>query len=83
MTVGHTLERALSKPTAKPYRTRSVKNEEIHLNAQGHLAFGPNDIENPKEWSVGRRWYITLVAVLITVSTFQRYLCFLTSLSHN
>ncbi|KAF1826157.1 MFS general substrate transporter [Dissoconium aciculare CBS 342.82] len=68
MTLGHSLERALSRPTAKPYRTRNVQNEQFHVNQQGHLTFSPGDIENPKEWSTGRRWYITLVAVLITVN---------------
>jgi hypothetical protein len=75
MTLGHSLERALSRPTAKPYRTRNVQNEQFHLNQQGHLTFSPGDIENPKEWSTGRRWYITLVAVLITVSI-RTALCF-------
>ena len=50
------LERFLSRPTAKPYKTSDIEaSEEIHLNDEGLLEFGPNDIENPKNWSTARR----------------------------
>lgn len=68
MAPGLDLERILSRPTAKPYRSKNVKDESIHLNADGHLDFGPNDIENPKNWSTARRWYITIAAVTLVVS---------------
>ncbi|TKA80325.1 hypothetical protein B0A55_02220 [Friedmanniomyces simplex] len=63
------LERILSRPVAKPYRSRNVKDEsKPYLNEQGLLDFAPNDIENPKNWSQPRRWYITIVSVLLVVN---------------
>ncbi|RII22586.1 hypothetical protein CUC08_Gglean013500 [Alternaria sp. MG1] len=63
------LERFLSRPTAKPYKTSDIEaSEEIHLNDEGLLEFGPNDIENPKNWSTARRWYITVVSVILVVN---------------
>lgn len=67
MTIGEQIERVLSRPAAKPYRSRNVRDEQIHLNDKGQLDFGPDDIENPKNWSEGRRWWITVAAVLLTV----------------
>lgn len=41
------IERVLSRPVAKPYRTRSIKDERIYLNNEGLLDFNPNfDIES-------------------------------------
>ncbi|QIX01698.1 hypothetical protein AMS68_007215 [Peltaster fructicola] len=63
------LERILSRPVAKPYRSHNVKTaEKPYLNKDGHLDFAPDDIENPKNWSTARRWYITVVAVLLVVN---------------
>jgi DHA1 family multidrug resistance protein-like MFS transporter len=63
------LERFLSRPTAKPYRARDIEaSEQIHLNDDGLLAFGPDDIEDPKNWSTARRWYITVVSVTLVVN---------------
>ncbi|KAK3113164.1 hypothetical protein LTR53_009820 [Teratosphaeriaceae sp. CCFEE 6253] len=63
------LERILSRPVAKPYRSRNVKDEsKPYLNSEGLLDFAPNDIENPKNWSTPRRWYITIVSVLLVVN---------------
>ena len=63
------LERVLSRPAAKPYRNTTVnKNETICLDAAGDLAFSEGDIENPKEWSTGRRWYITIVCISLVIS---------------
>ncbi|PBP24401.1 benomyl/methotrexate resistance protein [Diplocarpon rosae] len=63
------LERFLSRPTAKPYRSKALAlSSTIHTNADGHLDFSPEDIENPKNWSVRRRWYITVVSVLLVVN---------------
>jgi hypothetical protein len=43
------LERFLSRPTAKPYRARDIEaSDQVHLNDDGLLEFGPDDIENPK-----------------------------------
>ena len=63
------LERVLSRPVAKPYRSKGIKHEEKpYLNAQGQVDFAPGDIENPKNWSQPRRWYITMVAVFLVVN---------------
>lgn len=70
MAIGVQLERILSRPAAKPFRSRHLADEaeNIHTNDDGQLDFGPDDIENPHNWSVARRWYITLVAILLTVN---------------
>ena len=63
------LERILSRPVAKPYRSHRIgPSQRPYLNANGFVDFGPGDIENPKNWSVARRWYITVVAVLLVVN---------------
>lgn len=63
------IERILSRPTAKPYRSKALEaSEKPHLNSDGLLDFAPNDIENPKNWSNPRRWYITVVSVLLVVN---------------
>jgi MFS transporter, DHA1 family, multidrug resistance protein len=65
----NTIERILSKPVAKPYRSGKIDpNEKPFLNDNGHVDFGPGDIENPKEWSTGRRWYVTIVAVSLVLN---------------
>lgn len=64
-----TIERMLSRPTAKPYRSKAIEStEEPYLNENGLLDFSPGDIENPKNWSAPRRWYITVVSVLLVVN---------------
>ncbi|TKA42526.1 hypothetical protein B0A49_13206 [Cryomyces minteri] len=63
------IERVLSRPVAKPYRSKGIEAAEPpYLNASGQLDFAPGDIENPKNWSVARRCYITTVAVLLVVN---------------
>src|SRR5271154_7140398 len=63
------LERILSRPVAKPYRSSGIgPTERLFLNENGYLDFGPGDVENPKNWSAARRWYITVVAVLLVVN---------------
>ncbi|KAN0107893.1 MFS multidrug transporter-like protein [Hyaloscypha variabilis] len=61
------LERFLSRPTAKPYRSKSLSTIPF-LNSRGQLDFAPDDIENPKNWSARRRWYITVISVLLVVN---------------
>ncbi|KIV97274.1 hypothetical protein PV10_01042 [Exophiala mesophila] len=63
------IERILSRPVAKPYRSGSISpNIKPFLNKQGYVDFSPNDVENPKEWSSARRWYITTIAILLVVN---------------
>jgi DHA1 family multidrug resistance protein-like MFS transporter len=64
------LERILSRPVAKPYRSHAIidPSERPYVNEDGYVDFGPGDIENPKNWSAARHWYITVVAVLLVVN---------------
>ncbi|GAB7354439.1 hypothetical protein MBLNU459_g4928t1 [Dothideomycetes sp. NU459] len=63
------LERFLSRPTAKPYHSKDLEAHEVpYLNEDGLLDFSPGDIENPKNWSAARRWYISVVSVLLVVN---------------
>ncbi|KAL5117845.1 hypothetical protein ACEQ8H_004163 [Pleosporales sp. CAS-2024a] len=63
------LERILSRTTAKPYRTRDLEAcNDIHLDQDGLLEFGPDDIENPKNWSDARKSYITVVSNLLVLN---------------
>lgn len=40
------LERILSRPVAKPYRSKGITDGRPYLNQDGHLDFAPNDIES-------------------------------------
>jgi DHA1 family multidrug resistance protein-like MFS transporter len=63
------IERIFSRPVAKPYRSGGINNDEQpYLNENGHIDFAPGDIENPKNWTTVRRWYITTAAVLMVVN---------------
>lgn len=63
------IERILSRPTAKPYRShRITADSPPYLNDDGHVDFEPDDIENPQNWTATRRWYITVVSVLLVVN---------------
>ncbi|EHY53332.1 hypothetical protein HRR83_003541 [Exophiala dermatitidis] len=64
-----TIERILSRPVAKPYRSKKLDpTVEPYLNENGHVDFFPGDLENPKEWSTVRRGYCTVIAVLLVVN---------------
>lgn len=65
------ISRILSRPTAKPYRTKDVHYSAENpptLNDDGHLAFSDDDVENPMKWSFARRVFITICAVLLVVN---------------
>ncbi|PSR94443.1 major facilitator superfamily domain-containing protein [Coniella lustricola] len=65
------ITRILSRPTAKPYRSKNIKHSQEHpptLNDDGHLAFDEDDIENPLNWTFRRRLYITISAVFLVVN---------------
>ncbi|KUI54426.1 hypothetical protein VP1G_01706 [Cytospora mali] len=65
------LKRILSRPTAKPYRSRNIYHSSDRrptLNNEGHLTWDEDDIENPQNWSIARRAYITICAVLLVVN---------------
>ncbi|KAJ9633995.1 uncharacterized protein PV06_08556 [Exophiala oligosperma] len=63
------IERILSRPVAKPYRSGKIDpSARPHLNENGHVDFAPEDVENPKQWSTPRRWYCTVVAIMLVVN---------------
>ena len=63
------LERVLSRPVAKPYRSSAVNAAVTpHLNEAGLLDFTERDIENPKNGSAARRWFITGAVVILVVN---------------
>ncbi|KUI65043.1 hypothetical protein VM1G_00536 [Cytospora mali] len=65
------LKRILSRPTAKPYRSSNIHHSSDRrptLNHEGHLTWDEDDIENPQNWSLARRAYITICAVLLVVN---------------
>lgn len=64
------IERILSRPVAKPYRSKAIDpTEPPYINENGHLDFATGDVENPKNWSTARRRYITFVALLLCVNS--------------
>ncbi|CAG8218479.1 unnamed protein product [Penicillium olsonii] len=61
--------RILSYASNKPYRSQDIQYEPaLHLNQDGFVDFAPNDIENPRNWSLPRRVTITITAVLLVVN---------------
>lgn len=63
------IKRVLSRPVAKPYRTKGLSNEEApFLDADGNVGFAPDDVENPHNWSQGRRIFITVAAVMLVMN---------------
>lgn len=65
------ISRVLSRPTAKPYRNRDIEYTSEHppkLNDDGLLIFDDDDVEDPHNWTVARRTYITICAVLLVVN---------------
>lgn len=64
-----TLERMMSRPVAKPYRSGKIdQNSDIFINENGHLGFSPGDIENPRNWGIGRKLYISISACILVVN---------------
>ncbi|KAJ5085084.1 hypothetical protein N7532_009855 [Penicillium argentinense] len=58
------ITRILSHAANKPYRSKQLRDDSPpFLNADGHVDFGPNDIENPRNWSFARRTMITISAI--------------------
>ncbi|KAM0255249.1 hypothetical protein ACHAQJ_005957 [Trichoderma viride] len=63
------ITRILSRPVNKPYRTKDLQyNEPPFLNADGYVDFAPGDIENPRNWSMRRRFFITISTVLLVMN---------------
>ena len=63
------LQRIMSSAVNKPYRTKDLSaNDTPYLNADGHIDFAPDDIENPHNWTTPRRTQITVCAVLLVMN---------------
>jgi DHA1 family multidrug resistance protein-like MFS transporter len=67
------LKRALAALSLQPYNPVSIKAEaHPFINPEGFVDFGPDDIENPRNWSMGRRVLITVATVFLDmVGTFS------------
>lgn len=65
------MSRVFSRPTAKPYRSQHIRysvEQPPTLDKDGHLAFDEGDVENPQNWSMARRAYITICVVVLVVN---------------
>lgn len=62
------LSRVFSRPQAKPYRSGALKQDPVQLDENGLLKWGEHDIENPKNWSRARRWYITIICIVLVTN---------------
>ncbi|PNP51373.1 hypothetical protein THARTR1_08023 [Trichoderma harzianum] len=63
------ITRILSRPVNKPYRTRDLhSNEPPFLNEHGYVDFAPGDVENPRNWSMARRFFITAATVFLVMN---------------
>ena len=52
------LERFISRPLAKPYRSGQIKDSKIlFLNGDGYLDFSPDDIESEQYGISPQRYY--------------------------
>ena len=61
--------RILSVVANKPYRSREIRYEPApYLNEDGYVDFGPDDIENPRNWSMIRRVTVTITSILLVVN---------------
>jgi hypothetical protein len=49
-----------------------TSDEQLFFDKDGHLEFGPEDPENPQNYSFGRKCYITAIAIsLVMNATFS------------
>ena len=61
--------RILSHANNKPYRSKDLRTESPpSLDRDGYVEFAPDDVENPRNWSMGRRVVITMSAILLVVN---------------
>lgn len=42
--------------------------EQLFFDENGHLQFGPDDLENPTNYAFGRKCYITAVVILLVMN---------------
>ncbi|KIY00806.1 uncharacterized protein Z520_03472 [Fonsecaea multimorphosa CBS 102226] len=46
----------------------SKRPESLFLNEDGHVDFTSDDVENPKNWSAVRRWYIVIASLMLALN---------------
>lgn len=64
-----TINRVLSSAANKPIRTKNIDHTEPpFLDDDGYIAFAPNDPENPMNWSIPRRFVISMVSCLLVLN---------------
>jgi hypothetical protein len=55
-----------------PSTTTVTSDEKLFFDQDGHLKFGPEDLENPQNYTFGRKCYITAIAIsLVMNATFS------------
>lgn len=65
------LERFLTRITVAPRTVNRQSSEELEkpsYDEQQHLQFGHDDVDNPKNWSLARKCYISAVVMLLVVN---------------
>ena len=55
-------------PTTQDAGNEKAQPENVFLNQDGHVDFSPNDPQNPKNWSYGRKCYTTALAILLVMN---------------
>jgi MFS transporter, DHA1 family, multidrug resistance protein len=63
----NSIQRLLAKATARPSADPESQSKP-YLNDDGYVDFHAEDLENPRNWSSARRWYIAIVAVLLAMN---------------
>ncbi|KAM0563878.1 hypothetical protein ACHAPJ_000084 [Fusarium lateritium] len=61
------MERALSAVTVKP-DLGTDRHEAPYLNEEGYVDFKEGDLEDPRNWSLTKRWTITCIAVFLAMN---------------
>ncbi|OAP60427.1 putative MFS-type transporter [Fonsecaea erecta] len=51
-----------------PSWTNDSDADALFLNEDGHVDFAPEDLDNPKNWSPARRWYIVIAALILALN---------------
>lgn len=58
-----------SDPAASHHsNTNHDSSEKLVLDSKGHLSFSPDDPDNPRDWSKGRKRYMTGVSILLVMN---------------
>lgn len=60
-----------------------LSEEEAYLRALSkpddkrpmYIIYAPQDLDNPRNWNIGKKWYITIIASLANVITLVNQAC--------